>query len=190
MIIYIMKKKKKEKPPIENEDLSIIVRAKGEKNMSLTAYSRENGKKYTHEAFRMWLILPDQFKGLPERMTELLGINDEDSLELLKIKTMQAFAQEFGVIPQTLSRWRKEIESNDDFLKGVKGEMRKLTKNVMAALYRKVLEEGDGTRVMAWMKIVEDWREQLGVEMSGHVGDGLTPEERKALDDLIAKNKQ
>lgn len=181
--------KKKEKKVEEHvEELSLIDRARGEKNMSLTAYSHPDGKQYTRKAFEMWMTLPDQFKGAPERITALLGINDPVLLELLKYPTMQSFAEEFGVIPATLSRWRGEMESGGDFLNDVKKEMRKLTRNVIGSLYRKMLEDGDATRAMAWMKIVEDWREQLGIEHSGDIGDGLSVEEKKALDHLLLKN--
>lgn len=164
-------------------ELSILEEAKLEKNLG-----KGLGKPKTKEVFKMWLVLPDVFRGMPERITELLGISDKMTLALLSIKTMDAFAEEFSIHAPTLSLWRKELENNSEFFMSVKKEFRKLTKNLIAAMYRKAIEEGDAARFTAWMKIVEDWKEQFGMEHSGSVGDGLSPEEKKALDDLLAKN--
>ena len=180
-------KKKQKKDKQQEEEMTLIERAKGEKNMIKSTFSTEEGKKYTHQLFNMWVTLPDQFKGMPERLTSLLGITDEVTLEVLKMTSMKAFAEEYGVIAQTLSRWRRELERSDDYLPQVKDHMKKLTKNLMAALYRKAMEEGDAPRFTAWMKIIEGWREQLGVETDIRVHN-LSDEERKKLDELISKN--
>lgn len=179
-----MKKKKKK----EIKELSILDLARSEKKQSNKEYSGVgNGKKHTHEVFRMWLALPDQFKGMPERVTALLGITDDITLELLKLTTMKSFSDEFGVKPPTLSRWRSEIESKDTFLDDVKKGMRKLTKNVSGALYRKMVEEGDASRFKIWVQYFEDWREQLGIDHSGSISV-LTEEEKATLNNLIKKN--
>lgn len=176
----------------KKEELSIIEQAKQEKNLPDSEIKRGNGsgkggKPITREVFKIWLILPDQFKGTPERITSLLGITDEVALELLKISTMQAFAEEFGVIPQTLSRWRKEIEGDSKHGDDVKRHLRSLTKNFMGALYRKGIEEGDAARFMAWMKVIEGWREQLGIEVSDSTSE-LSAEDRAELDRLVERN--
>jgi|CXWL01.1.fsa_nt_gi transposase-like protein len=181
-------KKKVKKAPPPQEAPSVLELAKLEKNMPAGERNRQEGKQHTREVFRMWCVLPDTFKGKPERITELLGITDNITIQLLAISTMQQFADEFGVIPQTLSRWRKDIETGNDYLAEVKRTFKPLTKNLMASLYRKGLEEGDAQRMLAYMKIVEDWREQLGIEHPGDIGEGLTEEERKAIDHLIQKN--
>jgi len=184
------KKIKKVKEP--EEELSIIGKAKLEKELDISVQKSQQAKGEsrvaTKEVFKMWCVLPDQFKGAPERITQLLGITDSITLELLNIATMQQFAEEFGVMPPTLSRWRKDIETSNEYMTDVKRVFKPLTRNLIAALYRKAMEEGDAQRFTAWMKIVEDWREQLGIEHSGDIGEGLTEEERKAIDHLIAKN--
>jgi hypothetical protein len=184
--------KKKKEVPETREEISIIDKAKLEKELDISVQKAQQAKgesrMATKEVFKMWCVLPDQFKGAPERITSLLGITDSVTLELLAIPTMQAFATEFGVIPPTLSRWRRDIETGSDYMTDVKRVFKPLTRNLIAALYRKAMEEGDAQRFTAWMKIVEDWREQLGIEHSGDIGEGLTEEERKAIDHLIAKN--
>ncbi len=185
----IKKIKNKNKKEEDKEELSLFDNAKKEKDIKAVEYAAHGkNKKYTKEIFKIWLTLPDQFKGTTERIIELLGITDTQTREILKIRSMGEFASEWNVAPQTLSRWRKEIEENSDFFADVKKQMRKLTRNVIGALYRKAIEEGDASRAKLWLQAIDDWREQLGVEHSGHVSN-LTDEEKGALDDLISKNK-
>lgn len=186
------KKKVEKKAQEEKPELSVIDMARHEQKAPREIFAKPDGsgKQYTREAFKMWCVLPDIFKGAPERITSLLGVMDPVTIELLGIPTMTRFAEEFGCSVHTLTRWKREVEESDQYMDDVRRAMRPLTKNVMAALYRKMLEEGDGPRFTAWMKVVEGWREQLGVEHSGTVGDSLSPEERDALDKLIAKNTQ
>lgn len=187
-----MKKQKiKTKKNKAEEELTLIERAMREKDMSISEKKRSDangdGRKHTHRLFNMWVTLPDQFKGMPERITSLLGITDEVTLEILKVTSMKQFAGEYGVNPASLSRWRHELERSDDYLPQVKDHMKKLTKNLMAAMYRKAMEEGDAPRFTAWMKIIEDWREQLGVQTDVRIHN-LSEEEKKKLDEIIKKN--
>ena len=136
----------------------------------------------------MWCVLPDVFKGATERIVSLLGYQDPIIIKLLETKTMTEFAATYGVAIGSLTRWKNEIETSDEYMADVRKSFKPLTKNVVAALYRKMLEEGDGPRFTAYFKVIEGWREQLGIEHSGNVGDGLEPEEREALDRLLEKN--
>ncbi len=187
----VQKDSQKKKNIPKNKDkitteLSIIEHAKHEKEMSRSDFANHDGKKYTREVFKLWLVMPDNFKGAPERITQLLGISDDTTLELLNIKSMQQFALEFGVHPPTLSRWRKEFEDGDDFMLEVRRQMKTLTKNFMGALYRKGIEEGDAARFMAWMKVVEGWREQVGIVQETRIE--MSAERKAQLDQLIEEN--
>mgnify|MGYP001608886026 CR=1 FL=1 len=172
------------------EEVSILDLARREHDAPIEVFSKPDGsgRQYTREVFKMWCVLPDTFKGAPERITQLLGITDPVTIELIEIATMKQFAEIFGCSIHSLTRWRREIETSNDYLNDVKRAFRPLTKNFMLSLYRKGLEEGDPQRFKVWMQIVEDWREQLGIEHSGDIGEGLTDEEKKAIDHLIAKN--
>lgn len=156
--------------------------------MKMTPLEMQKGKPYTKELFKMWCVLPETFKGAPDRITDLLGVKDQTTLKLLATGTITAFSATYNVGLGTLFKWKKEIEESVEYQKEVDRFFKPLTKNVTAALYRKMLEEGDAPRFMAWMKVIEGWKEQLGIDHSGSVGDGLTPEERTALDNLLAKN--
>lgn len=182
--------KKKEEVEKPNEEVSMLDLARREKETPIEVYSKPDGsgRKYTREVFRTWCMLPDTFRGAPERITALLGITDATTLELLGIATMKQFSEEFGCSIYTLTNWRKDIETSSDYFSEVKKIFKPLTKNIVASLYRKAIEEGDAQRFSIWMKIIEDWREQLGIEHSGDIGDGLSVEEKKALDNLLLKN--
>lgn len=185
------KKVKKAKKVVEEQaELSLLDMARHEQKMPREIFAKPDGsgRKHTHEAFRIWCVLPDVFKGMPERITELLGITDPITLELLAIKNNAQFAETFGCGTHTLSRWRKEVEGGDDYAENVRKVFKPLTRNLVASLYRKAIEEGDAARFKIYMQVIEGWREQLGLEHSGEVELGLTPEERGAVDRLIEKN--
>jgi hypothetical protein len=148
---------------------------------------RGNKMERTRAAFRAWLLKPRIFLGKGEHVLNLLGITDPETIELYKICSQTEFADKFGVGEPTLSHWKREMQNGNDF-KDFKMDMRELTKNVVGALYRTTLEHGDAPRVLAWMKIVEDWHEQFGMEHSGEMNSGLTDEEKTAIDHLLKKN--
>lgn len=181
---------KPKQAPIEVAALSLWEQAKSEQQTAPIGKGGDNARPIAHSLFKLWVILPDQFKGAPDRIVDMLGLRDETTRHVLALPTQTAFAQEFGLMQSTLSRWRHSIETSDSYMVDLKKEMRKLTHNVMGSLYRKLLEEGDGTRYTAWMKTIEDWREQLGVEHSGTVETNLAPEDRAAIDRLIAKHSK
>lgn len=187
------KKQEAEKPQNEATELTILDRAHQETKLDISVQKAQAAKgesrRYTKEVFRLWLSMPDQFKGAPDRIVSLLGLTDPIALELLKLPTMQAFADEFGVMRTTLSRWRGEVERDKDFALDVKKQLRTVTRNVLGALYRKALEEADAARIKIWLQYVEDWREHLGVEHTGYVST-LTDEEKRALDKVIEKHKR
>lgn len=163
--------------------LSLIEEAKKEKEQKRKGIP----KPKTKELFKLWLALPDTFKGLDKRVLEILGIIDDVTLEMLAIRTATQFASEFGVEGCTLTGWKKEIEDNSEFFLDVKRQFKKFTKNVVAATYRKALEEGDAQRLKIWMQIIEDWREQLGIEGNVKTTHTLTDEEKLAIAEVMKK---
>lgn len=183
--------KKKKKVEVNfDETKSIIELAKLEEKAPPETYNKPDGsgRKYTRQVFALWCTLPDIFKGMPQRITELLGITDPVTLEVLAIKSMTDFAEIFKCSVNSLTRWRREVENDDNYFTEVKRQFKPLTRNLVAALYRKAIEEGDAQRFKVYMQIIEGWREQLGIDHSGSVVEGLTNEERGALDNLISKN--
>ncbi|MFA6414739.1 MAG: hypothetical protein WC217_01075 [Candidatus Paceibacterota bacterium] len=165
---------------------TLVEKAKNDKE-SGAGVGRGNKMESTRAAFRAWLLKPRIFLGKGEHVLNLLGITDIETVELYSIRSQGEFSEKFGVGEPTLSHWKREMQNGNDF-KDFKMDMRELTKNVVGTLYRTTLEHGDAPRVMAWMKIVEDWHERFGMEHSGEMDDGLTDEEKATIDRLIEKN--
>ena len=182
-----MKKEKKQKPVKEDKgELSLIECAKREKE-EWGKGGRGIKREVTRELFKMWLSIPDTFRAMPEGVMDKMGIEDETIMELMKIKTQSEFGKEFGIGAQAQIDWKHEWAEKGEFA-ATKTFFRKLTKNMIGAMYRKALIEGDAARAMAWMKIVEDWTEQFGVRHSGKVEYVLDEEERGELDRLLKVN--
>src|SRR3989344_2790063 len=170
---------------IDGHQTSLIERAQKDKKLG-AGVGRGNKMEGTRAAFKAWLLIPHTFLGAGETILRALGITDPEAVELCMIRTQSEFAQKFNVFEPTLSHWKKEMRNGDDF-GDLKTEMRQLTKNVMGALYRKAIAEGDAARVKLWLQAVEGWNETIGQNIT--VEDGLTDESKKALDRLIEKNR-
>jgi len=144
------------------------------------------------EVFRMWSCLPRTFLGKPKEIAELLGLAADEELvvKLMGLKTRTAFAEEYGVAKETLTRWGKEFEKDPRMLRFDR-YITGLTNNVIGALYRQILTNPDAPMVKLWLQYVEGWREQFGVSHSGAIGGyELSDAERKELEKLMADNLQ
>jgi len=173
------------KRTIGGHQTSLIEKAKKDKEAG-AGVGRGNKMQATRAAFKAWLLMPHTFLGAGESILRVLGITDPEAVELCMIKTQSEFAVKFGVFEPTLSRWKKELHNGNDF-SDFKISMRNLTKNVMGALYRKAVAEGDAARVKLWLQTVEGWNETIGQNIT--MEDGLTDEHKKALDRVIEKNR-
>ena len=96
------------------------------------------------------------------------GISDEDARLLLGIRTQTEFAEKFSVKDLgTLTDWNKKIEAE-----GLEEKMRpkwtrKLTKNVIAGLYRNAVAKGMAAEAKLWLQYVEGWVEESKFGISG-----------------------
>jgi len=165
---------------------TLVQNAKKDNDLRL-GVGRGNKMQHTREAFKAWLLMPRTFLGADERILGMLGIREPDVIELYGIRTQTEFAARFGIAEPTLSHWKREMQRNDDF-RDFRTQMQQLTKNVMGALYRKTLEEADAARVKLWLQVVEGWHETMGYEIAPRE-NGLSDEEKAALDRLIEKNR-
>lgn len=183
----VMKKEKKAKSvKTDKVELSLIECAKREKD-EWKGGGRGIKREVTRELFKMWLSIPDTFRTMPDGVMDKMGIEDETIMDLMQFKNQREFGKEFGVAEQRLIDWKHEWAEKGEFA-ATKTFFRKLTKNMIGAMYRKALIEGDAARAMAWMKIVEDWTEQFGVRHSGKVEYQLDEEERAELDRVLKLN--
>jgi hypothetical protein len=113
-------------------------------------------RKQEFEAYIAWKSLPAFLKGQPEAVLKKTGMDDEATLELLKIRTQTEFAARFGIKDLgTLTDWNKRIE-DDGLLNDIYAWARKLTPNVVFALYKNVSKHGKAKEVKAWFEIVEN----------------------------------
>src|SRR3990167_7752032 len=75
-------------------------------------------------------------------------------------KLQKELAEKIGVEEATLSNWKKHPLFwdlvNREFKQWAKGK----TRNVMAAVYKNILENGYGSDAKFWVQFVEDWEEK------------------------------
>ena len=164
---------------------SIVEKAKNDKNIGL-GVGRGNRMEHTRETFKAWLLMPRTFLGAGEHVLNALGIREPEVMELFGIKSQSEFATRFGVAEPTLSHWKREMHRGSDF-QDFRVQMQQLTKNVMGALYRKTIEDGDAARVKLWMQVVEGWNERIVQDVNTNPCE-LSDEEKVTLDRLIRLN--
>jgi hypothetical protein len=108
-------------------------------------------------AYVTWKSLPSFLRGQPEAVLRKMGIDDELAIELLQLKTQKDFAAKYDVKDLgTLTDWNKRIEA-DGLLDGMNNWARKLTPNVLLALYKTATKEGKAKEVKAWFELVENF---------------------------------
>ncbi len=107
------------------------------------------------ESYAMWKALPSFLRGQPRQVLEKFGIDEEIAITLLEIKTQAEFAKRFDIKdPATLTDWNRRLEK-DGTLSQMHAWARKLTPNVIFALYRTASKSGRAAEVKAWLEIVE-----------------------------------
>ncbi len=113
-------------------------------------------KKREFESYVLWRSMPSILRGQPRHVIEKLGIDDELAMSLLDIKNQTEFAERFGIKDLgTLSEWNKKIDEAGGLLKSIHLWAKRLTPNVVSALYREATKTGRAAEVRAWMEIVE-----------------------------------
>ena len=113
-------------------------------------------KKQEFEAYVLWRSMPSILRGQPKHIIEKLGIDDEIAVSLLDIKNQTDFAKRFGIKDLgTLSAWNKKIDEDGGLMKSISMWAKRLTPNVISALYREATKTGKATEVKAWMEVVE-----------------------------------
>lgn len=127
---------------------------------------------HIYETYCLWKSLPALFKyppvdkagsrPAPREFAEQMGIDDENILSLVDIKTQTQFAERFDVSPDTLTDWNKTLKvrnTSDD----LRGWAKHLTKNVMLSLYNTCVRRGWAIDAKLWLQYVEQWQEKSQV---------------------------
>ena len=112
-------------------------------------------KTQDYESYALWKSLPSFLRGPPRQVLEKFGIDEEITASLLEIKSQAEFARRFGIKdPATLTDWNKRLQKEGGLTR-IHEWARKLTPNVIAALYKNVSKSGKASEVKAWLEIVE-----------------------------------
>lgn len=171
-------------PEIVSEELSLQERLILEKK----TWKAPKPRAVAKEALKLWMSIPAIFLGDEETMSKL-GADEDDVRFIMSITTQKQFAETVGVEEPVISKWKSELLKDNDSFALTKSFMRRLTKNVLGALYRFAIKEGDAARIKLYMQIIESWKESVGVEHSGGIDDlGLSTKERAELDKLLKDN--
>lgn len=118
-------------------------------------FSKDPYKKQVYETYALWKSLPSFLKGQPRVALEKFGIEEEAVFELLSIKTQLDFSKKYEVDTGTLTDWNKRLEKVG-LSKNLNAWARKLTPNVIFALYKNIIKSGRAHEVRAWFEIVEN----------------------------------
>ncbi|MFZ2167926.1 MAG: hypothetical protein WAV50_03620 [Minisyncoccia bacterium] len=118
-------------------------------------FSKDPYKKQVYETYALWKSLPSFLKGQPRVALEKFGIEEEAVFELLALKTQLDFSKAYEVDTGTLTDWNKRLEK-DGLNKNLNAWARKLTPNVIFALYKNIIKSGRAHEVRAWFEIVEN----------------------------------
>ena len=112
-------------------------------------------KKQEFEAYATWRAMPSFLRGQHRSVLEKFSIDDELTISLLEIRNQTDFARRFGIKDlTTLTDWNKKIDEMG-LMTWINGWARKLTPNVISALYKSITKDGKAAEVKAWMEIVE-----------------------------------
>lgn len=181
----VEKKESSRKPEEVAEDMTLEQKLIMEKEK----WKYSQPRPVAREAVKMWITIPKVLLGQPESVLDAMGITDPDVRYLMRARFQRDLAKLIFVEEPTVSLWIKEYEVGLDNFKETKIFFKKLSSNLLAALYRKGLTEADAPRVKLYMQIIEDWKEQFSPDPIS-VTYKLDPEEKAMLDALLAKNAQ
>lgn len=116
-------------------------------------FSKDPYKKQVYETYALWKSLPSFLKGQPRVALEKFGISEEIVFELLSIKTQAEFSKKYNIDVGTLTDWNKRLEK-DGLTKDINSWARKLTPNVIFALYKNITKHGRAHEVRAWYELI------------------------------------
>ncbi len=124
-------------------------------------------KEDVFNMFVLWRSLPPVLRqNFPdkEKTLEQMGFANTMMEELLGLPRQMDFAKKFKVHETTLSEWNRKIDTEGLVKNTIKIWAKKLTPNVISALYSKAMKHGDANRVKLWMQLFEDWVEETKVD--------------------------
>lgn len=121
------------------------------------------------DSYKQWRSLPALWKKMDnDELKKKFGIDDEETLSLLELRTQGDFAKKFGIAIETTSDWNHKIDDEgNEYEQEMLKWARKLSKNVMMAHYNKIIRKTDPVSVDLWYKRIDNWNEKKQIEHSG-----------------------
>ena len=154
--------------------LKKVVKAKREKTGKIKDKAEEITKKSgvyktaEFQSYVVWKSLPAMLKGQNEETLRKFGIEDELSIEMLKIKTQTEFAKRFKIKIDTTTEWNKILIDKNLINESIHRWAKMITPNVIMAMGKTAMRTGKAPEVVAWMKLIEGWEEKskMGIDAS------------------------
>lgn len=115
------------------------------------------------DMYCFWLSLPKQYVDYADDKLQRLGF-DEDTIELLRIRTKKAFAEKYQIGYASLLAWDKDPKAENAVREHWRRWAKKKTPNVIGKLYEKIMEEGDAARIKTWQSFVEQQADKLDID--------------------------
>jgi hypothetical protein len=125
-----------------------------------TKNTRKPYKQGVFEIYLVWRSVQG-FMGYTKAKEVIQKIGDTNSSisKIFSIQNQTEFARVYKVENSTLTNWNKLID-REDLLKDTLKPLKRLTKNVLFALYRNAIEHGNAKEVELWFQFVEGWKYQ------------------------------
>ncbi|MCK5122552.1 MAG: hypothetical protein KAQ87_00140 [Candidatus Pacebacteria bacterium] len=123
-------------------------------------------KSAEFQTYIIWKSLPAMLKGVNRATLEKFGIDDELSILMLEIKTQTEFAKRFKIKIGTCTEWNKILIDENLIYGSIKRWAKMITPNVIMALGKTAMKTGKAPEVMAWLKIIEDFKDKSEADAS------------------------
>lgn len=108
-----------------------------------------------YRLFLIWKSLPSNWLQMGVEYMEALGIDDPDILELVGIKYQKDFAAQFDLDVTTLVLWNNKPVPPEYRDIDWRIWARKLTRNVMQALFEGMMTDKDAARAKLWLQATD-----------------------------------
>jgi DNA-binding XRE family transcriptional regulator len=138
-----------------------------ENNIELKKGKKVNSRKFPNldgftakEMFAQWVAFPSLLRKFSEVQRDQLGLDATDIDSLLLLQTREEFAKAIGMSRRNLYNYENEEDFNGLVQKFKKRWGGKRTPNMILALYKEGVREGDAPRVKLWHQIFEDFTEK------------------------------
>ncbi len=171
----VLKRKKEEK---KKRAETVNIKNEAEK------ITKKSGVYKTSEfqAYVIWKSLPAMLRGTNKETLDKFGISDDLSISLLEIKNQTEFAKRFRIKRATCSEWNNIIVDDNLIRDSILKWAKMITPNIVMALSKTATRTGKAPEVIAWFKIIEDWKEKNSIELNA--GEDLKRAMKK-LDEMV-----